>query len=330
MRKMLPLTIAILIWAVNICILNAKTPKEYNDDLIAIQNKVIAGMIEFSKSLQEIDYENSVASFKDIREKHASLIAIAMNGVNEIKKEKPYKKNDKFRKSLENLLKFYHSIVKTDYDEMIKILEKGNDITEKDNARLNEIQKSIEVRETELDRKLQEEQLAFTSSHGIGLKDNDLQDDIDNLGNPRDSKVTDEAINYNDRLISIQSNVLKVFNDLTEATNANNIEDVNKVHRNLLKVTKVSVEQIKKEKPYKGDDSFRNKLKNLLEFYKSISEKEFKEMVLILNKGNSITQSDIDRLSEIQKSIDEREKAFDNDLSKAQSAFAEKFGFKIK
>ncbi len=302
---------------------------EYNNELIGIQNRVITAMIDFSNSMKEIDY-TLAEPFNDVDLKYSALVVIAKNAVVDIKKEKPYKKDDKFRKSLEDLLVFYQTIIIKDYKEIVNIIKKGSNITAGDEAMLGSIQKSITERETELDKKLQDAQNVFAAKHGMGLEENRYQKDIDNLTKTTNSADMDEAIVYNDNIVAIQTKVMDAFLDLTDRFSSGDQKEIKKLHDNLMKVTKSSVAEIKKIKPFKGEDEFRKKMQNLLIFYQSIAEKEYREILAVLSKGETATQADWDRISEIQKSITERESVLDREMSQAQKAFSDKFGFRLK
>ncbi len=140
-------------------------------------------------------------------------------------------------------------------------------------------------------------------------------------GNPKE---------YNDKLIGIQNTVIKEFLELSNTFASNDKAKIDVAYAKALKVTADAVEAIKKEGPYDGDDTFRQKLQALLEFYKSIVEKEYKEMIDILAKGAEITPEDMAKLEELQKSITEREKGLDAEMLKAQSDFATKHGVGLK
>jgi ATP-dependent DNA ligase len=91
-----------------------------------------------------------------------------------------------------------------------------------------------------------------------------------------------------------------------------------------------SVEALQKMEAYEGNDNLRKNAVALFEFYKSLSESEFKEMVEILKKKSNITVKDLTRMDELNKGIVERETVLDKNLSDAQQAFATKYGFPIE
>lgn len=135
---------------------------------------------------------------------------------------------------------------------------------------------------------------------------------------------------YNDRLIGIQNSVIKEFLELAKTLSSNDKAAIAAAYTKALEITNTAVEAVKKEGPFDGDDNFRLKLQALLEFYKSIVENEYKEMIKILSKGSKIKPKDMDKLTKIQASISERENKLDAEMSAAQSAFAVKNGIQLE
>lgn len=144
----------------------------------------------------------------------------------------------------------------------------------------------------------------------------------------KDSTIDPKA--YNDKLIGIQTSVIRKFLDMSTTFSSQDKAAIEVAYAKVLKATGEAVEEIKKVSPYDGDDTFRQKLQTLLEFYKSIAEIEYKEMIAIITKGAAITPEDQAKLEELSNSIKEREKVLDTEMSQAQKAFTSKFGVQLK
>ena len=145
----------------------------YNDMIIALQTRIIKSMIDFSKSFDKAD-----KTLMD--KKHAELIATIEGVLKDAETIKPFRDNTEFRDAAMEMFKFYDSIAKKEYLEIMNILKQDKPEA-KDLARINEIVKSISDRETNLDAKFQKIQQAFARKHGIKLTDNRMQKQIDNL-----------------------------------------------------------------------------------------------------------------------------------------------------
>jgi hypothetical protein len=146
---------------------------EYNDRIIALQTKIVQGMIDFSKSFENADGAQ-------MEKKHAELVATIEGVTKEAMTIGSFEDSTEFRDAAIEMFGFYDSIAKKEYLEIVNILNKETP-GEEDLARINEIVNSISSREEALDKKFQGIQQAFASKHNIKLVDNKLQRQIDNL-----------------------------------------------------------------------------------------------------------------------------------------------------
>jgi len=145
----------------------------YNDRIIALQTRIVQGMIDFSKSFDTAD-----KAMMD--KKHAQLVSTIEGVIKEAKTIEPFDDSTEFRDAAVEMFHFYDSIAKKEYLEIVNILKK--EVPEDtDLARINEIVESISRREEQLDAKFQGIQRAFAQKHNIKLMDNRLQKQIDNL-----------------------------------------------------------------------------------------------------------------------------------------------------
>ena len=145
----------------------------YNDRIIALQTRVVKGMIDFSKSFDAGD--------KSVMEKkHAELLSTIQGVIKEAQTIEGFDGNTEFRDAAVEMFNFYDSIAKKEYKEIMGILTKETPEAT-DLPRINEIVTSISQREEQLDSKFQGIQQAFARKHNIMLMDNKMQKQIDNL-----------------------------------------------------------------------------------------------------------------------------------------------------
>jgi len=145
----------------------------YNDRIIAMQTRVVRGMIDFSKSFDAGD--------KSVMEKkYKELLSTIQGVIKEAQSIEGFDGNTQFRDAAVEMFSFYDSIAKKEYKEIMDILTKETP-DETDLPRINEIVTSISQREEQLDRKFQGIQQAFARKHNIMLMDNKMQKQIDNL-----------------------------------------------------------------------------------------------------------------------------------------------------
>jgi len=131
-------------------------------------------------------------------------------------------------------------------------------------------------------------------------------------------------VEYNDAIINEQTKISKVMLDMAGAfgTDINKAEIYRKV---LVKQCVLSIETTQKLPAYDGSTKFRDAGVALYTFYKSISEKEYKEMIDILRKGSEITEADITKLTSLEQEITVKETPLDDAFQAAQTEFAKKY-----
>jgi len=149
------------------------TPIEYNDAIIGEQTKISKVMIDMANHFGD-DLSKSETLRQDlVKQCEASIKAV---------KELPeYKGNTKFRDAGAALFTFYKEISEKEYKEMIDILKKTQ-IEVADIERLTVLEKDIASRETPLDDAFQSAQQEFAKEHDLSLRENEIQQEIDKLG----------------------------------------------------------------------------------------------------------------------------------------------------
>ncbi|MCP4215805.1 MAG: hypothetical protein GY765_14225 [bacterium] len=90
-----------------------------------------------------------------------------------------------------------------------------------------------------------------------------------------------------------------------------------------------SLEQLGELPDYEGDTQYRISAVKLVEFYKSIARKEYREVMDILGTSE-ITQDAGNRLDFIDKDVEKRENVLFEKLRQTQLEFAEKNNFRIE
>ena len=149
------------------------TPIEYNDAIINEQTKISKVMIEMANN-----FSNDLDKSESLRQK---LVTQCDSSINAVKALPDYKGNTSFRDAGAALFTFYKEISEKEYKEMIDILRKEN-IEMADVERLTTLEKEISSREEPLDAAFQSAQQAFAKEHNLELKENEIQQEINQLG----------------------------------------------------------------------------------------------------------------------------------------------------
>lgn len=147
------------------------SPVDYNNTIIEAQQAIVEKMLAFGNSFQGIGDET-----EKIRKE---IITACDESIKKVSALEDYEGNTRVRNAAVALFKFYKQITDKEYKELQDILAKGENITEEDLARIEEINMSITERETVLDNELQSAQQEFASKHNFSIQRNSMQNEID-------------------------------------------------------------------------------------------------------------------------------------------------------
>ncbi len=136
------------------------------------------------------------------------------------------------------------------------------------------------------------------------------------------------AIEYNDYIVNLQTKTIKEILALTDQLKNGDSLAIQQSFNKFGTQAKKSLEDLKKLDSFKGDVSFRNSALDLFQFYVTIYEVDYKEMINIVTKKN-VTDKDLARVDQIVAKVSTDEVKFDDNFAKAQQAFAEKNNMKI-
>lgn len=136
------------------------------------------------------------------------------------------------------------------------------------------------------------------------------------------------AIEYNDAIINEQTKITQLTLDLIKSleTDLDKCEEIR-----LATVTQcdTSIAVIKRIENFEGGEAFKNSALDMIQFYKDVYSKEFKDMIVLLKKGENITPEDINSFTVMNENISSREQALEATFKKAQTEFAAKNNFTI-
>lgn len=153
------------------------TPVQYNDSIVGIQGKIIKAILDLSATFE-------TRNPAEMDAKYNTLKKVIDEAIGNVTKMEEFDGSTELRDAAKELFEFYKSVVGKEYAEMITILKKKDtDVTEADVKRIDEISADISKREKVLDEKFAAAQEKFAKDHNIQIKENDLQKDINKMGN---------------------------------------------------------------------------------------------------------------------------------------------------
>lgn len=139
------------------------------------------------------------------------------------------------------------------------------------------------------------------------------------------------AVEYNDRIINHQNSISVAITEFTDAfANDSTLTQLRaEAYLQIIAyTTQMAMNDVSVMGAYQGDSTFRDAATNLFGFYLKSVQEEYLEIVRIIYNENA-TLEDYTRMNEIIDEITLEESYYDAAFTKAQSAFAEKFGFTL-
>jgi len=148
-----------------------KDALEFNDIIVGEQTKIGQKLIDFNYAV-EAGTDTDLPLKLTLEQIKVSLAEV---------EKVSWQDGAALKKSAIELFKFYQSIVSNEYVEMVNIIEKP-DLTEADITRVDALMASITEREGKLDAEFAAQQEAFAKLNNFTLTENELQDELDGLG----------------------------------------------------------------------------------------------------------------------------------------------------
>lgn len=137
------------------------------------------------------------------------------------------------------------------------------------------------------------------------------------------------AIDYSNNLINLQSKVARAMTDFGNAldTETPDPKFMEEKHAAFLTAAGEAIKEAQTIKPFNGDNTLKDAIVKLFQFYQDIGNNEFKEMLNIMKKPD-IQEADAQRMAELSRQVAEREKPLDLTLQATMGAFAKKNNLK--
>ena len=174
MRKLIVLFGVVLMGALLFsCNTSQQSAVAYNDEIVGLQSKILRSMIDFSKTFSSNNTNLMEKRYNELLDS----IDVALGGIEAMP---PFNGSSEFRDTAIRLFEFYDDVARNEYGEILEIFYQ-DEITQDDAERIQELAEEISEREETLDYEFAAVQKAFAKEHGILLKGNKLQREIDRM-----------------------------------------------------------------------------------------------------------------------------------------------------
>lgn len=149
-------------------------------------------------------------------------------------------------------------------------------------------------------------------------------------GDKKSDKITFEtAIEYNDFIVKLQEKTIRKTLALGEVLVKGDSLAIHKSFDEFGTQAKASLDELKKLDTFEGEAELRDNALKLFQFYVTIYEKDYKEMIDLVTK-KEISEKDLKRVDEIVAKVAADETQFDAGFAAAQQTFAKKHNMIIQ
>lgn len=170
--------ISLLILFISACVSSGlsqtfKTAVEYNDYIVAEQDKIGEKIMEFNTLIEDLNSTKELANNK-IQE----VLKVIKSSIAAIEKLSDFEGNKELRQTTLDLFKYYEKCIGVYYVEIINIIYAA-ELTDDSTVQLQKIMDKITSEEKILDENFSKAQNNFAKAHNFQLIDNELQKEID-------------------------------------------------------------------------------------------------------------------------------------------------------
>jgi len=167
MKKLKTLSLALLVGVLLVsCKPSVDDARKYNDDLIAIEKKL---------SATETEYLNVVFSDSTKAQKTASydkVVKEANDALAAANKMGPFDDNSEYLDAGKAYFTVIKGLCDVEYKKALELITiEGRDLTEEENAKLNEVATAIDTKSAEALKKIQDAQIAFAAKYKVTIEE---------------------------------------------------------------------------------------------------------------------------------------------------------------
>lgn len=141
----------------------------------------------------------------------------------------------------------------------------------------------------------------------------------------------DDAINFNDRIVSAQKSCLKAEGDFYDVCDKLNPTDIKKAFEDFETSVNACIKKIENAEAHEEFDAYKQSAANLLKAYKEMLSKEFSEYARLYSiPTEEYTKEDEDEQKELAAKINTSLNLLNKNFIDEQERFADKWDFRLE
>lgn len=284
---------------------------EYNNHIIAEQDKLVKQLVELTNSFERRDK-------KEMKEKLADFRTQARLAIKRMKRMDAMIDDPGMKETAMKLFRFYSNSSKEELRDIVSLLSKSK-IVKDDIDKVNELNARIIKKEKSLNSELSDAQRKFAEAFNLPLADTAGQSE-----NNKDAEKERSAANYYDKILEQQNIAFSKFNEFKEAMSSQDLEKLDSIYFIMKTQFNKSTGLIEKMDAFNGSSDFKEAALALMEGYSGFIAKEITEMISIYKQCKFYPdEPQADRLQQIANIIKRRGSELSDNFAKAQKTFLE-------
>lgn len=264
---------------------NLSDPIVYNNIIIKEQSHLI------EQTLTYINLSAHSADLKEIEKSRNELIDEIRKSIVKIRKLPSFNGNSRLKNETLNVFNIYLETYEKDLLTSLSLKKKYTDSYEA-------LQAYFEAEE-EADTKLNDAVAQLTKAQERFARKNDLA--IDRTAHGEAEKKMEFITNLKDYSRSIFMEYFKVsyeFNEMIKIIHERKGRLLDKKRKEVIEVANESLKSLGKAKPFNGDREYLSMAIDIIEYFKTLSEREFREIAGKFNK-DSLSDNDAEFINKV-------------------------------
>lgn len=144
------------------------------------------------------------------------------------------------------------------------------------------------------------------------------------------SPSTNEAVEYNDKIVNEQILVATAIDSLNELISNKDTSQINTCYQGLLNTIKLSSTKIDSITDFDNQDDYKNAIKKFLKTYQEILDNEYKNLIHICYLPDTlINQDTLDFFNKTLNQINKKVTTQMTEFNTFQESFAKKYNFSL-
>lgn len=135
--------------------------------------------------------------------------------------------------------------------------------------------------------------------------------------------VYQSAVQYNNYIVERQNKIIQQIMQFVRVSDTN-LDSASALLDLVLNDVSLFREDISGMPAYKKDTAMRNSAVALFSFYADIFKNDYKQIIALRQRGELMTEEDLQQINEIVHNISQREQQYDKQFQQAQKNFAKK------